>query len=186
MHDNASEMRIPHVFLNHNNNVPDECQLVVYRVSAVTVCLFISASIELDHEFFVSLDVTLAPMIVALSADVAEQAVLRKTPSSLNTGTDSIRFLYFNQWNMAFKSTLHQSIPGHRRVLQCQSSANNDVIKVLSFKSQIVISKFNPSFFRHVPIYAKIFLHLERGKSSLKLKMMLGFWENFLIKGISM
>ena len=106
-------MRIPHVFLNHSQAIPDECQLIVYRVMGVTICLFISASIELDQEFFVSLDVTLGPRIVALSADVAEQALLRKTPSSLNTGTDSIRFLYFNQWNMAFKSTLHQSIPGN-------------------------------------------------------------------------
>lgn len=126
----SSEMRIPHVFLNHSQTVPDECQLIVYRVAGVTVCLFISASIELDHEFFVSLDLTLGPRIVAVSADVAEQAIVRKTASSLNMGTDSIRFLYFNQWNMAFKSTLHQSIPGHRRVLQCQPSANNDVIKV--------------------------------------------------------
>ncbi len=130
VHDHTTELRIPHVFLNHSQTIPDECQLIVYRVAGVTICLFISASIELDSEFFVLLDATLGPRIVALSADVAEQAVLRKTPSSLNTGTDSIRFLYFNQWNMAFKSTLHQSIPGHRRVLQCQSSANNDVIKV--------------------------------------------------------
>nr|CAG4651078.1 EOG090X084E [Simocephalus serrulatus] len=128
VHNHSSEMRTPHVFLNHSQGAPDECQLVVYRVAGVTICLFVSASIELNHDFFVSLDATLGPRILALSADVAEQALLRKTPS-LNIGTDSIRFLYFNQWNMAFKSTLHQSIPGHRRVLQCQPSANNDVIK---------------------------------------------------------
>lgn len=133
-------MRIPHVFLNHSQNIPDECQLVVYRVTGVTICLFVSASIELDHDFFVSLDATLGPRTVALSADVAEQTVLRKTPSSLNIGTDSMRFLYFNQWNMAFKSTLHQSIPGHRRVLQCQPSANNDVIKV----DRIICNLFIP------------------------------------------
>lgn len=130
MHSMSSEMRIPHVFLNHSQTIPDECQLVVYRIAGVTVCLFIPASVELDHDFFASLDLIVGPRIVALSADVAEQALVRKTNSSLNTGTDSIRFLYFNQWNMAFKSTLHQSIPGHRRILQCQPSANNDVIKV--------------------------------------------------------
>lgn len=130
VHNHSSELRTPHVFLNHSQNAPDECQLVVYRVAGVTICLFVSASIELNHDFFVSLDATLGPRILALSADVAEQALIRKTPS-LNIGTDSIRFLYFNQWNMAFKSTLHQSIPGHRRVLQCQPSANNDVIKVM-------------------------------------------------------
>lgn len=125
----TSDLRIPHVFLNHSQDIPDECQLVVYRVTGVTICLFVPSTVELDHEFFVSLDMTLGPRMVALSADIAEQTVLRKTPS-LNIGTDSIRFLYFNQWNMAFKSTLHQTLPGHRRVLQCQSSANNDVIKV--------------------------------------------------------
>lgn len=130
MHCLSSEMRIPHVFLNHSQTVPDECQLVVYRIAGVTMCLFISASVELDHEFFASLDLVVGPRIVSLSTDVAEQALVRKTNSSLNTGTDSIRFLYFNQWNMAFKSTLHQSIPGHRRILQCQPSANTDVIKV--------------------------------------------------------
>lgn len=129
VHSISSEMRIPHVFLNHSQTIPDECQLVVYRIAGVTVCLFIPASVELDHDFFASLDLIVGPRIVALSADVAEQALVRKTNSSLNTGTDSIRFLYFNQWNMAFKSTLHQSIPGHRRILQCQPSANNDVIK---------------------------------------------------------
>lgn len=129
VHSISSEMRIPHVFLNHSQTIPDECQLVVYRIAGVTVCLFIPASVELDRDFFASLDLIVGPRIVALSADVAEQALVRKTNSSLNTGTDSIRFLYFNQWNMAFKSTLHQSIPGHRRILQCQPSANNDVIK---------------------------------------------------------
>nr|CAG4643293.1 EOG090X084E [Ilyocryptus agilis] len=134
MHNHSSETRLPRVFLNHNrstdhNASADECHLLVYRISGITICLFIPASFQLDHDFFVSLDNTLASRVVTLSADVAEQAVFRKNPLLLNTGNDSVRFLYFNQWNMAFKSTLHQSSPGHRRVLQCLPCANSDVIK---------------------------------------------------------
>lgn len=72
-------------------------------------------------------------LIVALSADVAEQAVLRKNPPSMNGNNDSVRFLYFNHCNMAFKTTLHQCSLGHRRVLQCQPSSSTDVIKVSFF-----------------------------------------------------
>nr|CAG4649434.1 EOG090X084E [Scapholeberis mucronata] len=135
LQSSLTDLRIPHVFLNHGQSTPDECQLIVYRVTGVTICLFVPATVELDHEFFVSLDATLGPRMVALSADIAEQAVLRKTPS-LNIGTDSIRFLYFNQWNMAFKSTLHQSLSGHRRVLQCQTSASHDIIKTCADLSE--------------------------------------------------
>lgn len=131
MNNHSSETRLPRVFLNHSKGSPDECHLVVYRISNVTVCLFIPASYEPDRDFFFTLDSSLAPRMVSLSADVAEQAVLRKSPSAISAGNDaSVRFLYFNQWNMAFKSTLHQSSPGHRRVLLCQPSASNDVIKV--------------------------------------------------------
>lgn len=137
MYDHSSETRLPRVFLNHSKGSPDECHLVVYRVSGVTLCLFLPATLEPDRDFFLSLDAELGPKMVALSADLTEQAVLRKSPSALSAGSDaSVRFLYFNQWNMAFKSTLHQSSPGHRRVLQCQPSASNDVIKVKSVKSQ--------------------------------------------------
>lgn len=139
IHNNSSETRLPRVFLNHSKGNPDECHLVVYRILGVTICCFIPAEVGPDRDFFLSLDAALGPKMVALSADVAEQAVLRKSPTVLNAGNDaSVRFLYFNQWNMAFKSTLHQSSPGHRRVLQCQPSASNDVIKVW----ELIVYKF--------------------------------------------
>nr|CAG4648001.1 EOG090X084E [Moina brachiata] len=124
----TSEMRIPRVFLNIRSATPDECHLIVYRMSGITTCLFAPSTMELAREFFLTLDTLVGPRLTALSADLVEQAILRKT-STLNMGTDSVRFMYFNQWNMAFKSTLHQSSPGHRRVLQCQLPTNNEIIK---------------------------------------------------------
>ena len=137
------------MFLNHKKDIPDECHLVVYRVAGVTVCLFIPASVELDHDFYSSLDMALGPRLAALSADVTEQAVLRKNPPSMNPNDTAVRFLYHNSWNMAMKSTLHQSSIGHRRVLQCQPSSSNDVIKVLYGTTTTFVSVYSIlSFFR--------------------------------------
>ena len=133
LHDTFSETRLPRVFLNHYKGTADECHLVVHRVSGVSICLFISANIELDHHFFVSLDSVVSPRMSALAADVAEQSILKRNAPSLNYSNESIRFLYFNQMNMAFKSTLPQTCVGHRRVLHCQSAANNDIIQVYYF-----------------------------------------------------
>nr|CAG4642915.1 EOG090X0I21 [Evadne anonyx] len=129
LHDSSSETRLPRVFLNHNRGGADECHLVVHRVSSVSICLFISASIELDHNFFVSLDSVVSPRMSALAADIVEQSMLKRNAPSLSYSNESIKFLYFNEMNMAFKSTLHQSCAGHRRVLHCQSAANNDIIQ---------------------------------------------------------
>lgn len=136
LHDASSETRLPRVFLNHHKGVADECHLVVHRVSGVSICLFISANIELNHDFFVSLDCVVSPRMSALAADVVEQSILKRNTPSLNYSNDSIRFLYFNQMNMAFKSTLHQSCVGHRRVLHCQSAANNDIIQTCADLSE--------------------------------------------------
>jgi len=136
LHDTFSETRLPRVFLNHYKGTADECHLVVHRVSGVSICLFISANIELDHHFFVSLDSVVSPRMSALAADVAEQSILKRNAPSLNYSNESIRFLYFNQMNMAFKSTLHQTCVGHRRVLHCQSAANNDIIQTCADLSE--------------------------------------------------
>jgi len=122
--------RLPRVFLNHHDPVGDECHLVVYRLAGVTMCLFISASFELDRDFFLTLDESLNPQLMALATDVSEQTVLRRNPPSSTLNYESLRFLYFNQWNRAFKSTLHQH-SGYQRVLQyCHSPSNLEVIKV--------------------------------------------------------
>lgn len=125
----GSAARLPRVFLNYDKSPADECHLLVYRVSGVTVCLFIPAVVEPDHDLFTNLDNILAPRLTSMATDVAEHTLMRKNPPSAACN-DSIRFLYFNQWNMAFKSTLHQSCPNLRRILHCPSSANIDIIQV--------------------------------------------------------
>jgi hypothetical protein len=144
---------LPRVFLNHQNPVPDECHLVVYRTSGATICLFIPASFDLHREFFITLDAALGPRMSSLATDVSEQTLLRKNPPSNNLNNESIRFLYFNSWNMAFKSTLHQNSHGLRRVLQCHPSSNLEVIKVTVQESIMVGKKTNKEFHnRRVPI----------------------------------
>jgi len=136
IHDDSCETRLPRVFLNHHKGVPDECHLVVYRVSGVSICLLVSASTELEHQFFVDVDTVVSPRMTAIGADVVEQSLLKRNPPSVNCINESVRFLYFNQLNMAFKSTLHQSCAGHRRVLHCQPPTNNDVIQTCADLSE--------------------------------------------------
>nr|CAG4640961.1 EOG090X084E [Eulimnadia texana] len=130
----SPEVKTPRVFLNYSNAELDECHLIVYRISSVTVCLFVDVSTLLNREFFVSLDGILAPRVAVLATDLAEQMLLHKNQTSaLNYG--DLRFIYFNQSNLAFKSTLHHTSTTHGRVLQCNSTSA-EALKVCADLSQ--------------------------------------------------
>eukprot|EP00095_Tigriopus_kingsejongensis_P003752 maker-scaffold911_size81771-snap-gene-0.21 protein:Tk03752 transcript:maker-scaffold911_size81771-snap-gene-0.21-mRNA-1 annotation:"vacuolar fusion protein ccz1 homolog" len=89
-----------------------EHHLVVYHAVSSTVCLMIPSFRELTHEFYSTLDASLGPYLTNMSADLMD-VFGQNSSSAPMTSVDlglSIRFVYFNRFNRAMKSTLN--LPG--------------------------------------------------------------------------
>lgn len=69
-----------------------------------TASLSISASFQLNLDFYKKLDIFLGPQLTTLVSDMAEQC--NRNATTTNTEVH-YKFVYFNQLNLAQKSTVH-------------------------------------------------------------------------------
>lgn len=67
--------------------------------------MFYSASAELDLEIFKELDDFISPKMTLLVSDIAEYCY--KLQQQTNAPENSPRFIYFNKFNLAYKSSVH-------------------------------------------------------------------------------
>ncbi|KAJ8881119.1 hypothetical protein PR048_017592 [Dryococelus australis] len=106
LQDSSGSMgKIPRVYVN-NSTGPEMYHLIVYRALSATLCMFVDGMSPLSLEMFKRMDVFLGPQLTALVSDVAEQC--NKQASASTSPTDpGPRFVYFNQLNLAQKSTVH-------------------------------------------------------------------------------
>ncbi|KAK2714344.1 vacuolar fusion protein CCZ1 homolog [Artemia franciscana] len=98
--------KLPRVFLNHIDSIPPtECTLIAYRSLNSTVILFVDGNVDLTFEWFIALDLLLAPRLTELSHELSDQCAARKSHSS-SSQEQEVKFIYFNKLNLACKSTL--------------------------------------------------------------------------------
>ncbi|XP_066998066.2 vacuolar fusion protein CCZ1 homolog [Anabrus simplex] len=103
----ANVGKVPKVFIN-NLTSPEVYHLVVYRALSATVCLFVDGSLILNIDLFKRLDVFLGPHLTSLVSEVAEQCGKQAANSgSSSPDPNSPKYVYFNQLNLAQKSTVH-------------------------------------------------------------------------------
>lgn len=79
--------------------------LVIYRALSASLCLFIKATENLTLDIFKELDSYLNTKMTVLVSDIAEYC--SKQVLSPSTSSDTPKFIYFNQFNLAYKSTVH-------------------------------------------------------------------------------
>lgn len=80
--------------------------LVVYRALSASLCLFIRENKELTLEFFQNFDSYISSKLTSLVSEIAEYCSKQvSTPSNVPDNTP--KFIYFNKFNLAYKSTVH-------------------------------------------------------------------------------
>ena len=102
----------------------EEYHLIVYHAVSSTVCLFMSNFTELTAEFYKTTDATMGPHLTNMSTDLLNVFAPPNVPTKVLSPTlsiprnissaaldiaNSVRFLYFNDFNCAMKSTLQVS-----------------------------------------------------------------------------
>nr|CAD7266382.1 unnamed protein product [Timema shepardi] len=104
----GSTGKVPKVHIN-NLTCPESYHLIVYRALSATLCLFVDGSLQLGIDLFKRLDVFLGPQLTSIVSEVAEQCSKQaSTPGGTTNSVDSSpKFVYFNQLNLAQKSTVH-------------------------------------------------------------------------------
>nr|CAD7459448.1 unnamed protein product [Timema tahoe] len=104
----GSTGKVPKVHIN-NLTCPESYHLIVYRALSATLCLFVDGSLQLGIDLFKRLDVFLGPQLTSIVSEVAEQCSKQaSTPGGTTNSVDSApKFVYFNQLNLAQKSTVH-------------------------------------------------------------------------------
>ncbi|KAK9881558.1 hypothetical protein WA026_016435 [Henosepilachna vigintioctopunctata] len=80
--------------------------LIVYRVLSASLCLFVKAEKELDIDFFRKFDSYISPKLTSLVSDIAEYCS-KQVSSPSNVPENAPKFIYFNKFNLAYKSTVH-------------------------------------------------------------------------------
>ncbi|KAL3275985.1 hypothetical protein HHI36_020716 [Cryptolaemus montrouzieri] len=80
--------------------------LLVYRALSASLCLFVNADTELTLDFFKDFDNYINSKLTSLVSEIAEYCSKQvSTPS--NVVENAPKFIYFNKFNMAYKSTVH-------------------------------------------------------------------------------
>ncbi|XP_063221463.1 vacuolar fusion protein CCZ1 homolog isoform X2 [Bacillus rossius redtenbacheri] len=106
LQDSAGSMgKIPKVYVN-NSTGPEMYHLIVYRALSATLCMFVDGTSPLCMEMFKRMDVFVGPQLTALVSEVAEQCG-KQAGSGASPTDPGPRFVYFNQLNLAQKSTVH-------------------------------------------------------------------------------
>lgn len=96
--------KVPKVYLFANGE-SQEFYLVVYRALSATVCLFIKGDTELNLELFKTLDDVINTKLINIVSDIADYC--SKQVITPNLSDTASRYIYFNNINLAYKSTAH-------------------------------------------------------------------------------
>lgn len=102
----GSTGKVPKVYINHESST-EMFHLVVYRALSATVCLFIDGSLILNMDLFKHLDIFLGPQLTTLVSEVAEHCSKQAANSGASSPDSSPKYVYFNQLNLAQKTTVH-------------------------------------------------------------------------------
>ncbi|XP_071964708.1 vacuolar fusion protein CCZ1 homolog isoform X2 [Antedon mediterranea] len=94
--------KIPKIHVNSNTE-QTALHLVVYRALSATVCLMVEADSIPSFNWFKEIDNFIGPQLTKLASDISEQQSSRRSPSI----SQEFKFVYFNQMNLAEKSTVH-------------------------------------------------------------------------------
>uniref|UniRef100_A0A8D8YMP1 Vacuolar fusion protein CCZ1 homolog n=1 Tax=Cacopsylla melanoneura TaxID=428564 RepID=A0A8D8YMP1_9HEMI len=97
----------PIVHLHHHTGLEEKYYFVIYNALSITVCLFIPVETNtLSLDTYKRLDVFLSPKLTSLASQVSSYT--SNANSSLDNGSSSgPKFIYFNQLNLAMKSSIH-------------------------------------------------------------------------------
>jgi len=117
--------KIPTVHLNSESL--SSYHFVVYRILSASICLFIPDSFELTLDFFKSLDQYIAPLLAPIVSEIAEFCSQKANFSSTSTSDVTPRFIYFNKFNLAYKSTVHLDTKRNGNV-----SVTNENLKLIA------------------------------------------------------
>lgn len=118
-------LRAPKVYLYNNNNHSDnengdKCEifnLIVYRASNVTVCLFVTDTGDnLDDDFYTELHTAIGPQLSQISSEIGE-SVNNSNDTSASSSLQQPKFLFFNQLSCQDDGNLHVS---RKNPKQCQ------------------------------------------------------------------
>ncbi|XP_077298128.1 vacuolar fusion protein CCZ1 [Arctopsyche grandis] len=130
-HQASDLFKITKVHLNYDTNV-GVSYLVIYRALAATVCFFIDGDINPTIELMQKIDAFVGPQLTSIASEIGEQC--GKESSSVTNQVDQAtpKYLYFNQLNVAYKSTVHLdnrcsgNISVHSDVLKLVADINSD------------------------------------------------------------
>lgn len=97
---------IPKIHAFHSSK-PTQFYMVVYRFLSSSVCMFVEAGAEMTLQLFKDLDEFISPNLTPVVADIAEYCAKQVLTPSSNQNELSPKFIYFNNLNLAYKSTVH-------------------------------------------------------------------------------
>lgn len=121
--EDLSDIKIPKVHLNDAEDEGTVYQLVVYHAISSTICMLVDSRREMSLDFYRSLDALIGPHLTNMSADLMDvfkpPPSVASSPMLLSPGfqgvsvggsstdfSSSVRYVYFNDFNCAMKSTL--------------------------------------------------------------------------------
>uniref|UniRef100_A0A673WF83 CCZ1 homolog, vacuolar protein trafficking and biogenesis associated n=1 Tax=Salmo trutta TaxID=8032 RepID=A0A673WF83_SALTR len=102
--DPEAKFRFLRIFVNAEDNY-EELHLIVYKMRR-SGCFTISVSVELTREFCEQLDGLVGPQLTLLASDLCEQYNVNHRTSGPDK-EPQFKFIYFNNMNLAEKSTIH-------------------------------------------------------------------------------
>eukprot|EP00794_Sanderia_malayensis_P007703 gene7703-8540_t len=94
--------RAPRLFLQSDDEVK-EYYLIVYKSVNAVICLMVASQPQLTMEFYLKLHSFMGVQLASLSNRIAEQLA----KNHLSHSDQHYRFLYFNEMNLAIKSSIH-------------------------------------------------------------------------------
>ncbi|TRY79925.1 hypothetical protein TCAL_07067, partial [Tigriopus californicus] len=161
---NSSTFEEPLVVKVHlqRDQARQEHHLIVYHALNSTVCLMIPSFQELTHELYRKLDASLGPQMTHMSADLmdvfshaSKPAAIHPLLSPVSTPLEpslAVKFVYFNKFNRAMKSTLHIPSPN----LQEDPLLQSELKKVILDLSDLIGSANDRALGMPLEYYVKM------------------------------
>lgn len=117
----SAASKVPILHITKDDHI-EELFLIVYRAMSATICLMVEGSQLPSHEWYQNVDSFLGPQLSSLASDIGEQYANRKSSGS---SSQEFKFVYFNQMNLAQKTTVHD-----RKTLA--SNINPETLRLIS------------------------------------------------------
>ncbi|XP_071493364.1 vacuolar fusion protein CCZ1 homolog [Diadema antillarum] len=99
----AAANKVPVLHISKGDHV-EELFLIIYRAMSATICLMVEGTQLPSLEWYKNIDSFLGPQLSTLASDIADQYAARRSSSS---SSHEFKFVYFNQMNLAQKTTVH-------------------------------------------------------------------------------